>query len=887
MAEYTIDKIEYGGNVYKLQDTDEKLKVEAVSASEATSYFPIVSAFSATDAAVRQRDTTGFEYEVFSGTTSSQGAAGIRLGNKTATGTAGNKKGFITIYGTGANCSTLYGPSGGSADYNVWFPNNGGTLALTTDITDEKVAVGGITSGSTYYPIVGSGTAAATRQIDTTGFSYDATTSTTGYARITLGNSTAQPTSGSKYGSLRLYGTTANSTTIVSGAPTAMRTITLPDKTGTVALTDDIPTFPSNNVTGSGTVNYLARWSGTNTLSSTSLYISTSYNNNSDSYGTIKLYVGSTGQVDWKGQLVFHDGSSSKTITITPPSLTASRTLTLPDKTGTIALTSDLPTVPSNIVNTITTTAGTHTAITSQKGDVSFKVPTKTSHLTNDSGFITSAGVTSITTTAGAHTAITSSTGAVSFKVPTKTSHLTNDSGFITTDTNTTYALSGALSSHKFTSTLTAGGSGSGTSTSDFTLAAGTGITITDDTSNRKMTIACSVTNTDKRLEVNEATSGIFYYPILSTGTTVAETRSQDTTGFSFLGVSGTGTASGTATFTIGNNSTGGSGKYGKLTIYSASEYSATLQTGSAFTANRTFSLPDKSGYIALTSDLSNYMTLPSNTDYANYGWVLSYGNGWVSTSAFQIAVQPNYDEHGDPDGTYFCWNYELIRDAFFEGRTLELHIDLPSSSNETVTHVLTDYYFKEILYSDESACYQIIEFTGIIKEIGVSQKKITCRIYLDENEEVHTNGEVTVDIKEIDDEKAYFYVNTLTSVTISSTSTPIKLPINGMLSGVGFTYDSTNKGIVCNKTSKYAISAQIGLDTATSGDLIGIHIYKDGTSIVGPSYHRVGGNYDCALLLPTIITMEKDSVYTVYIRNNTNSRGKTSTGVRISCWEV
>ena len=49
-----------------------------------------------------------------------------------------------------------------------------------------------------------------------------------------------------------------------------------------------------------------------------------------------------------------------------------------------------IPTVPSDIVNTITTTAGTHTAITSQKGNVSFNVPTNTSHLTNDSGFITS-----------------------------------------------------------------------------------------------------------------------------------------------------------------------------------------------------------------------------------------------------------------------------------------------------------------------------------------------------------------------------------------------------------------------------------------------------------------------------------------------------------------
>lgn len=57
-----------------------------------------------------------------------------------------------------------------------------------------------------------------------------------------------------------------------------------------------------------------------------------------------------------------------------------------------------IPTLPSNIVNTITTTAGTHTAITSQKGNVSFNVPTKTSHLTNDSGFITTDSDTKNTT---------------------------------------------------------------------------------------------------------------------------------------------------------------------------------------------------------------------------------------------------------------------------------------------------------------------------------------------------------------------------------------------------------------------------------------------------------------------------------------------------------
>lgn len=62
------------------------------------------------------------------------------------------------------------------------------------------------------------------------------------------------------------------------------------------------------------------------------------------------------------------------------------------------------------------------------------------------------------------------------------------------TDTNTTYSLSNALSSHKFTETLTAGGSGSGTSTATMEFVAGTGISLTDDTTNKKITIASTVT---------------------------------------------------------------------------------------------------------------------------------------------------------------------------------------------------------------------------------------------------------------------------------------------------------------------------------------------------------------------------------------------------------
>lgn len=163
-----------------------------------------------------------------------------------------------------------------------------------------------------------------------------------------------------------------------------------------------------------------------------------------------------------------------------------------------VATVGQIPTVPSDIVNTITTTAGAHTAITSQKGNVSFNVPTTAAHV----------GIKFEYTTSGNNRAV-----------------LQDSSGnlYVTQkddNSNTTYTLSGALSSHKFTSTLTAGGSGSGTSTSEITFVAGTGITLTDDTTNKKITIATN--NSGSVTSVAATGSGgitISGSPITSTGT--------------------------------------------------------------------------------------------------------------------------------------------------------------------------------------------------------------------------------------------------------------------------------------------------------------------------------------------------------------------------------
>ena len=98
--------------------------------------------------------------------------------------------------------------------------------------------------------------------------------------------------------------------------------------------------------------------------------------------------------------------------------------------------------------------------------------------------------VTTVTTTGSGNaiTAITASNGVIT---------ATKGTTFPTSDTNTTYTLSNALSSHKFTSTLTAGGSGSGTSTATMELAAGSGISLTDDTTNKKITVAVGTVGLD------------------------------------------------------------------------------------------------------------------------------------------------------------------------------------------------------------------------------------------------------------------------------------------------------------------------------------------------------------------------------------------------------
>ena len=400
-----------------------------------------------------------------------------------------------------------------------------------------------------------------------------------------------------------------------------------------------------------------------------------------------------------------------------------------------------IPTVPSNIVNTITTTAGTHTAITNQTGSVSFNVPTKTSHLTNDSGFITNAGVTSITTTAGAHTTKTSATGAVSFNVPTKTSHLTNDSGFITNAGVTSI-------------TTTAG--------THTTISSSTGavsFNVPTKTSHLTNDSGFITSYTDEKLKWTASTSTNTYYPLVSTSTATTSTANT-LNGINFYQYYNT--AGGYRRLELGNatanQSTGGA--YGMIRLFGANAtYYGDLVpgnpelgsdiSGAGLSGNRTWKIPDKSGTIALTSDLSNYVQKPSQN--GTDGWILkTRGNNntyWDAPNVYQFGI---YQDANNP-GTYGYYGGDIedyIRDAFASGLNLALHLDLLNSINELDTYMLTDYHAEWI--STDAGAYIVLWFTGTFKTTNLIPKKITVGIYLDELEIEHEYGEITVDVREV-----------------------------------------------------------------------------------------------------------------------------------------
>lgn len=622
-------------------NTDAKLQVAEVTS--ATQYYPLVG--TGTTAATRQYDTTGFKYKGTNGTTSAVGSAILELGNSTGSGTANNKQAQLIMYGSNTKKATIT-LAAPSADIALALPTSGGTLALTSQIptvsypvtsvnsktgavsltasdvgalasnttyvstvtttagthsaissksgavsfnvptktshltndsgfittdSDQKLALSNVsteTTGTTRYPIIAANsTSAATRQYDSTGFSYTCLSggTGTGNATLTLGNNTATGTSGNKQGKLIIYGSTAYAHTI-QGAPTAARTLTLPNNTGTIALTDDIPTKVSDLTNDSGFIT-----SYTNTWRTIQV-------NDSD------ILSGGTGS----GKLNLKAGTG----------------ITLSDSNGTVTIT-------NSSTNTDTLMTQTYSA-------------------TNNSYPVLMTATAGISSTAsrGATTSLLTNSiygnPATGNLVATKFNNLT------LTAATTGFTIAGGTTSK----TLTVSGT--------YTLGAACekGIVTSVDTSANLPTSNAVKTfvegkgyitsYTDEKMKWTASTSSNTYYPLQSTSTATTSTANT-LNSISFYQYYNTG--GGYRQLILGNSTahTSTGGAYGSIRLYGTKTYYGDLYPGpiddSGLTANRTWTLPNKTGTIALTSDI-----LTKTSELTNdIGFITSYTDNKVT----------------------------------------------------------------------------------------------------------------------------------------------------------------------------------------------------------------------------------------------------------------
>lgn len=129
------------------------------------------------------------------------------------------------------------------------FTNDAGYI---TSYTDEQLKWVSLRKTATFYPLTSTSSEATSTANTPHAIIFEQYYNTAGgYRRLQLGNSTAYTSTAGAYGTIRLYGTGAtyygdlNPGTVGANSLTANRTWTLPDATGTIALTADIPTVPA------------------------------------------------------------------------------------------------------------------------------------------------------------------------------------------------------------------------------------------------------------------------------------------------------------------------------------------------------------------------------------------------------------------------------------------------------------------------------------------------------------------------------------------------------------------------------------------------------------------------------------------------------------------
>lgn len=297
-----------------------------------------------------------------------------------------------------------------------------------TSYTDEKLKTY-IGKNDICYPVLGdlSSTASCKYVDEHFSFSYIGSPGSI----LSLGKSDSGAVNGST-GILRLYTVGINYYTEIqpSSSLNSNRTLTLPNKTGTIALTSDIPTIPTNVSSFTNDAGY---------LTSSDIASVLTYKGTKASQSALPSSGNSTGDV-WHitdtGAEYAWDGSNWQEL---GTAIDLSGYL-LSSDIAAWAKASTKPTYTASEVGALPSTT---------------TIPIKTSDLTNDSGFLTSYTETDPTVPSWAKqsskpTYTAAEVGALpaSTTIPSKTSDLTNDNGFITsyTETDPIFSASAAAS---------------------------------------------------------------------------------------------------------------------------------------------------------------------------------------------------------------------------------------------------------------------------------------------------------------------------------------------------------------------------------------------------------------------------------------------------------
>ena len=299
MAEYSINKFTFNGNTYKL--LDETSGFSKVSISRKTTSGTNIADITIDGTTTQLYAPTGGGG---TGTVTSVGVSNATNGGLSVSGSPVTSSGTITV----GHSNVLSSAQTTQAVYPIKIDKNGHISAygsavtiptkvsdLTNDsgfvTTDEKLAISTYSKNSTYrYPILS--TAASAASASTKNYTNDFRTDYyTDVFRLYLGD-------GVDYsGELRLgnTGTNATFTTIAASATSSNRTITLPDATGTAALTSDIPTVPTNvsaftNDAGYVTIDTKNTAGSTNTSNKIYLIGAQSQADNPQTYSNTNLY---------------------------------------------------------------------------------------------------------------------------------------------------------------------------------------------------------------------------------------------------------------------------------------------------------------------------------------------------------------------------------------------------------------------------------------------------------------------------------------------------------------------------------------------------------------------------------------------------------------------